>query len=123
MIGSRIMRMQHFHIQSDPFALNKNFSWKHHYYSFCVLLDTFHHAKLKNNHRSGSRIMKICYFWAKNGLFPPDIIFQKPINKPYSFNSCLSRFNKLKSDVNLLIKFDKECQLESHWPRAILAKT
>ena len=44
--------------------------------------------------------MRICYFGAKNGLFTSEIIFQKPINKPYSFNSYLSRFNKLKSDAN-----------------------
>ena len=55
------------------------------------------------NKLSKSRIMRICHFWAKNGLFVP--LFKKPIIKPCSLHSCQSTFKKSKSDVNPLMQY------------------
>ena len=51
---------------------------------------------------SGSRVMRMRHFWAQNGPFAQmRIFFRKPVNKPFSFHSCLSTCQKSKSDINL----------------------
>ena len=48
---------------------------------------------------SGSRVMRMCNFWAKNDPFPQmRIFFRKPVNELCFFHSCLSTCQKSKSD-------------------------
>ena len=49
--------------------------------------------------------MRMRNFWAQNGPFPQMRFFQKPVNKPCFFHSCLSTCQKSKSDINLLVKY------------------
>ena len=66
---------------------------------------------------NGSRVMRMCHFWIQTIFF-----FGKPVNKPVSYHSCLSTFQKSKSDINLLMKYwrlkNSEISLvKSHfWP-------
>ena len=47
------------------------------------------------------------------------IFFRKPVNEPCFFHSCLSTCQKLKSDINLLLKYCQLKNIKSHWPGAI----
>ena len=38
-------------------------------------------------------------------IWANEIFFRKPVNEPCSFHSCLSTCQKLKSDINLLVKY------------------
>ena len=50
-------------------------------------------------------VMRMRNFWAQNGpLLQMRIFFRKPVNVPCFFHSCLSRCQKSKSDINLLVK-------------------
>ena len=50
--------------------------------------------------------MRMCNFWAQNGPFPQmRIFFRKPVNEPCFFHSCLSRCQKSKTCINLLVKY------------------
>ena len=51
--------------------------------------------------------MRMHHFWVQNGPFAQMRIFFKktPVNKPCSFHSCLSTYQKSKSDINLLMKY------------------
>ena len=71
------------------------------YYSH--LLAPFIVQNLKNS-SSGSRVMRMCNFWAQNGPFPKWEFFQT-VNKPCFFHSCWSTCQKSKSDINLLLKY------------------
>ena len=63
-------------------------------------------CKILKNSSSGSRVMRMCNFWAQNGPFPQmRIFFRKPVNEPCFFHSCLSTCQKSKSDINLLVKY------------------
>ena len=37
--------------------------------------------------------------------FPNEIFFRKPVNEPCFFHSCLSTYQKVNSDINLLVKY------------------
>ena len=62
------------------------------------------------------------YLGPKLPICPNKNFFRKPVNKPCSFHSCLSTFQKSNSDINLLMKHwqlkNNEISLaESHfWP-------
>ena len=67
------------------------------------LLAPFIVQNLKNS-SSGSRVMRMCNFWAQNGPFPKWEFFQT-VNEPCFFHSCRSTCQKSKSDINLLLKY------------------
>ena len=59
-------------------------------------------------------------FWApKWPICPNDNFFRKTVNEPCFFHSCLSRCQKSKSDINLLVKYWRLRILKSQWPKAI----
>ena len=43
--------------------------WKSHWYNFHVPITPFHCAKFLKNSWSGSRVIRMCHFWAQNGPF------------------------------------------------------
>ena len=50
--------------------------------------------------------MSMRKFWAQSGPFPQmGIFFRKPVCEPCFFHSCLSAYQKPKSDINLLVKY------------------
>ena len=55
------------------------------------------HLPISSFHCAKSRVMRMCNFWAQND--------PKPLNAPCFFHSCLSTCQKLKSDINLLVKY------------------
>ena len=60
----------------------------------------------KKNSSCGSRVIRMCNFWAQNGQFPQmRNFFRKPVNKPCFFHSCLSTYQKSKSYINLLMPY------------------
>ena len=79
----------------------QNFFWKI-IKSFSSTYEPFHWVKFQKNSSSGSRVMRMCNFWAQNSPFPQmRIFFRKPVNEPCLFHSC----EKSKSDINLLVKY------------------
>ena len=71
---------------------------------FIYLLVLFIVQNLKKNSYSQSRVMRMHYLklfkFAQTRIF-----FRKPVNKSCSFHSCLSIWQKSKSDINLLMKY------------------
>ena len=62
--------------------------------------------KLTMKSYNGSRIMAMHHFWTQSGPFTSNnFFFRKPVNHPYVFYSCLSTWQKSKSDINLLVKY------------------
>ena len=47
--------------------------------------------------------IRMCHFRTQNG--PNEIFSRKPVNKPCFYHSCLSTFQKSKSNINLLMKY------------------
>ena len=47
--------------------------------------------------------IRMCHFRTQNG--PNEIFSRKPVNKPCFYHSCLSTFQKPKSNINLLMKY------------------
>ena len=86
-------------------------SWtKFFWYKLLLLLSStnwaFQCAKFNKNSYSGSRVMRIRNFWAQNDPFLQiRIFFRKPVKEPCFFHSCLSKCQKSKSDINLLVKY------------------
>ena len=103
--GSRIMTLHHVLAQSGQFAPN-NFFLVIYYYHSHLPISPFHCAKFKKNSSSGSRVMRMRNFWAQNSPFPQmRIFFRKPANEPCFFYSCLSTYQKSKTDITLLVKY------------------
>ena len=77
---------------------------------FIYLLVLFIVQNLKKNSYSQSRVMRMHYLnrrmhYLKLFKFAQTrIFFRKPVNKSCSFHSCLSIWQKSKSDINLLMK-------------------
>ena len=63
-------------------------------------------CKISKNPYNGPRvIMRMHHFWIQNEPIHPNRIFFKKLDKPSSYHSCLSTFQKSKSDINLLMKY------------------
>ena len=100
---SRVMTMHHFWTQHGPFAPNK-FFWKI-IIILIYLLAPFIVQNLKKTSSSGSRVMRMCNFWAQNDPFLQMRIFSENLLTSCFFHSCLSACQKLKSDINLIVKY------------------
>ena len=96
----------HFQAQNGPFAPNKNVLVKVINITFIYILSPFIVQNSKKKSYSGSRINRMRYFWPQNGplLFKQDL-FQKTCLINLVSHSCLSKFQKSKSDINLLMKY------------------
>ena len=105
-------RMRHFRVQNGPFVMNKFFWYK----PLLLISSTywpFLLCKILKNSYSGSRVMRMRNFWDQNDPFSQMIfIFRKPVNEPCFFHSCISICQKLKSDINLLVRY---WQLKNTW--------
>ena len=84
---SRFMRSAIFGPKIPQFFLNKTFGTNHYYY-FHLSIGPFHWTKL-----------------GKRPISPNDNFFKKPVNEPCFFHSCLSKCQKSKSDIYLLVKY------------------
>ena len=101
----RVTTRRHFWTQYGSFAPN-NFFFLEIYYHSHLPISSFHCVKSKKTSSIGSRVMRMWNFGAQNDPFPQMIIFfRKPVNEPCFFHSYLSTSQKLKSDINLLVKY------------------
>ena len=92
------MRMYYFWAQNGPFPWTKVFLVKTINITFMYLLAPFTVQNFEKNAWSGSTVMRMHHFWAQKGPFAPNKnFFIKPVNKPCSFHSCLSTFQKSKT--------------------------
>ena len=103
--GSIVKRMHHFWVQNDPFAPNKHFFGK----LLISLSSTYQplslcKIKTKNYQRIQS-YEEVQFLGPKWPICPNDNFFRKPVNEPCFFHSCLSKCQKSKSDINLLVKY------------------
>ena len=57
-----------------PICHEQNFFGRYHY-CFHLPIGPFPSAKFKKNSYSGSRVTRMCYFWAQNGPFAPIFFF------------------------------------------------
>ena len=81
------------------------FFWENYYYHSHLPISPFCCANFKKNSSSGFSYEDVP-LWAQNGPFPQrKFLFRKPVNGPCFFYSCLSRCQKSKSDINLLVKY------------------
>ena len=83
-------------------------------------ISSFHWAKLLKNSSSGSRVMRMCNFWAQNGPFPQMRIFSE--NLLMSLVSFIHAYLHAKNQSQILIyqwNIDNWRILKSLWPRAI----
>ena len=99
------MKLHHFQVQNDPFARNTFFE-KTIKYNFHVPLGLFHYTKVKENPYSGSRVMRMHYFWAQNHpLAPNENFFRKTINIIFMYLLApfiVQKFKKiLRADLGL----------------------
>ena len=81
---------------------------ENYYYRSHLPMSPFHCAKFKKISSSGSRVMRMCNFWAQNPkwtISPNENFFRKPVNELCFFHSCLSTCQKWKSDIDLLLKY------------------
>ena len=58
-----------------PICHEKIFFGIDHYYYLNLSIGPFHSAKFKKNSYTGSRVMRMCHFWAKNGPLAPNKFF------------------------------------------------
>ena len=92
------MRMYYFWTQNGPFPWTKVFLVKTINITFMYLLTPFTVQNFEKNAWSRSIVMRMHHFWAQKGPFAPNNnFFIKPVNKPCSFHSCLSTFQKSKT--------------------------
>ena len=63
-----------------PICPEQHFFGTNHYYYFHLTIGPFHCAKFLKNFCSGSRVMRMCHFWAQNGPFAPKKFLEKIIN-------------------------------------------
>ena len=84
-------------------CLKQNFFWKKKLnIIFIYLLTPSKCTKFLKNSYSGSRVMRMCHFGGQNGpIAQMRIFFRKSVYEPCSFHSCLSTYQKSKSDINL----------------------
>ena len=102
--GFRVMMMHIFWAQNGPFAQKK--FWKIIDTILIYLLAPSIVQNLKKNSSWGSRVTRMLNFGAQNGPFPQmRIFFRKPVNVPCFFHSCLSKYQKSKSYINLSVKY------------------
>ena len=87
------------------FGPKKIFLENYQYHSH-LPINPFHCAKFWKNSSIGSRVTRMRNFWAQNSPFPQmRIFFQKPVKEPCFFHSCLSTWQKSKSDIFLIVKY------------------
>ena len=67
--------MWHFLAQNGPFVKNKIFLVQTIIITFIYLLP-FSLCKILKNSYSGSRVIRMCHFWAKNGPFAPNFFLE-----------------------------------------------
>ena len=103
---SRVMKMCHFLGPKWSTCPKHFFFWKIINIILIYLLAPSIGQNLKKNSSCGSRVIRMCNFWAQNGQFPQmRNFFRKPVNKPCFFHSCLSTYQKSKSYINLLMPY------------------
>ena len=104
--GSRVLRITPFLRQKWTIWTKQIFLGRNYYNLFQLPISSFHSAKFKKNSSSRSRVKRMRYFGAKNGLFSETKMwFRKPVNDPCVYYSGLSTCQKSKSDINLLLKY------------------
>ena len=92
---SRVMRMHHLWAENGPFAPNKFFLENYSYHSHLLMVKI-----LKFFQRIDAQ-----FLGPKWLISPNENFFRKPLNEPCFFHSWLSICQKLKSDINLLVKY------------------
>ena len=92
---SRVMRMHHLWAENGPFAPNKFFLENYSYHSHLLMAKI-----LKFFQRIDAQ-----FLGPKWLISPNENFFRKPLNEPCFFHSWLSICQKLKSDINLLVKY------------------
>ena len=71
-------------------------------------------VKFKKNSSSRSRVMRMCNFWAQNGLFSQIKFFQKTCQWALFLLLMPITCQKSKSDINLLVKWLK-VMIKEYW--------
>ena len=100
------MMICHFRAQNGPFALNNFFLVKTVNISFIQLLALFMVQNFKNILRTNPELWGCTIFESKMAHLPPKyFFFWKPINNTCSFHWCLSKCQKSKSNINLVMKY------------------
>ena len=97
----------------------KQFFWENYYHSH-LPISSFCCEKLKKTSSSGSRVMRMCNFWAQNDPFPRRRIFSE--NLLMTLVSFIHAYLHDKNYSEILINYwntDDQRILKSHWPRAI----
>ena len=85
--------------------LPQRFFWKIINITLIYLLAPFIVQNLKNNLPADPELWGCAIFGPKMAYFPKWEFFQKPVNKPCFFHSCLSTCQKSKSDIYLLMEY------------------
>ena len=60
-----------FSVPKLPICPEQNFFGTNHYYYFHLLVGPFYCEKFTKNSYSGSKVMRMCHFWAQNAPFAP----------------------------------------------------
>ena len=95
--GCAILGPKMVHLPQTKFFLEKKLN-----IIFIYLLTPSKCTKFLKNSYSGSRVMRMCHFGGQNGpIAQMRIFFRKSVYEPCSFHSCLSTYQKSKSDINL----------------------
>ena len=99
--GSRVMRMCHFWAQNGPSAPYKFFFGK----LLISLSSTYYpHSLCKILKKFFPLIQDAQFLCPKRPICPHENFFRKSVNELCFFHSCLSKCQKSKSDINILMK-------------------
>ena len=101
---TRVTKM-HFWAQNGLFAPSKNFLGKIIYIIFIYLLAPFIVKTFKKFLQRIESSKDEPFSDPIQSIISNKNLFRKPVNKSCSFHSCLSTFQKSKSDINLSIKY------------------
>ena len=94
--------MSHFQVRNSPSVLKNFLLSRNHWYYFHLPIGPFHCAKFFLWIQS---YVDAQFLGPKWPIFPNENFFRKPVNEPCFFHSCLSTYQKSKSDINLLEKY------------------
>ena len=95
-----------------PICHEQFFFGTNHYYYFHLPISPFHCAKFKKILTADPELWgcdilgpKMIHLLQKWPISPNKNFLRTPVNEPCFFHSCLSTYQKSKSDINLLVKY------------------
>ena len=99
-----------------PICPEQKFFGTNHYYYFHLLVSPFYCAKFTKNSYSGSKVMRMCHFWAQNPPFAPNNFFVENSISISSNYQPLSLCKILKKSFQWIQSYEDAQSLCPKWP-------